>query len=103
MSSIVNNAAIGNASIIGSASIIGNTSNQAAMNDNVVAMNVAHMGSLYSLVATAASHPNLPPSFTLQKNVPIHLQGMGMAPAASTNKPNTGANYVPSGPMNIGK
>ncbi|CCX33429.1 Protein of unknown function [Pyronema omphalodes CBS 100304] len=113
MSSIVNNATIVNASIIGNnnnqvamvnASIVGNDNDQTAMNKFQVAMNVAHMGSLYSLIATAAPHPNLPPSFTLHKNVPIELQGMDMAPAyvgASTNEPNTSANSVPSGPMKI--
>ncbi|CCX15723.1 Protein of unknown function [Pyronema omphalodes CBS 100304] len=98
MSSIVNSAAIVNASIIG------NDNDQTAMNKFQVAMNVAHLGSLYSLIATAASHPNLPPSFTLHKNVPIELQGMDMAPAyvgASTNEPNTSANSVPSAPMSI--
>ncbi|KAI5814090.1 hypothetical protein BZA77DRAFT_372705 [Pyronema omphalodes] len=113
MSSIVNNFDIGNDFIIEDPSMIENAFvideayingsenfNQHAVKDNIVALNVSHMGSLYSLVATAAVHPYLPASFVLQKNGPIHQQGMKMVSSESTDEPDAGQYYIPAGVMN---
>ncbi|KAI5814091.1 hypothetical protein BZA77DRAFT_357095 [Pyronema omphalodes] len=62
---------VDNSSVNGSTAIIDDKNNQAAMRGKVLATDIEHMGSLYSLVAKGVSHYDFTRSFTLIKNVPI--------------------------------